>query len=37
MRVKRKGISCLARVVFTTLIALTLAFIFLFFKEVNKE
>jgi len=35
MRIERKGISCLARVVFVALVALTLVLIFLFFKEVN--
>jgi hypothetical protein len=30
MKIERKGISCLARVVFATLVALTLVFFFLF-------
>jgi len=39
MKIERKGISCLAGVVFATLVALTLVlfFPFLFFKEVDKE
>jgi hypothetical protein len=35
MKIERKGISCLAGVVFATLVALTLVFFFLLFKEVR--